>query len=395
MIVARFDVEGVVEKPDVIGAIFGQTEGLFGPDLDLRELQKSGRIGRIEIQLESKQDKTVGVITIPSSLDKTSTAIIAAAVQSVDRIGPCLAKVTLDKVADIREDKRKQILDKAKEILRTWVVEESPSTDEMVKDVSGVIRGADVAEYGPDKLPAGPDVATSPDIILVEGRADIINLLRCGIRNTLAIEGTKIPRTIIEVCKNKETTAFLDGDRGGDLILKELMQVAPVDYVARAPLGKEVEELVPKEVMKALREKVPIGGGRAPTPVARMEPRIESRMEPRMEPPAPIVRPPPIQLPPAMVAKARELRGSLEGILLDHDMKDIARLPVSELASKLGEYQGVDTVVFDGVVTQRLVDMAEERGVKLLVGDRIADLTRRPGSIKIMTLPEVAGPPTP
>ena len=384
MIVARFDVEGVVEKPDVIGAIFGQTEGLFGPDLDLRELQKSGRIGRIEIQLESKQDKTVGVITIPSSLDKTSTAIIAAAVQSVDRIGPCLAKVTLDKVADIREDKRKQILDKAKEILRTWVIEESPSTDEMVKDVSGVIRGADVSEYGPDKLPAGPDVASSPEIILVEGRADIVNLLRCGIRNTLAIEGTKIPRTIIEVSKTKETTAFLDGDRGGDLILKELMQVAPVDYVARAPLGKEVEELVPKEVMKALREKVPIGGGgRAPVPVARPEP------------PTPIVRPPPIQLPPTMVAKARELRGSLEGILLDHDMNDVARLPVSELASKLGEYQGVDTIVFDGVVTQRLVDMAEEKGVKLVVGDRIADLTRRPSSIKIMTLPEVAGPPTP
>ena len=383
MIVARFDVEGVVEKPDVIGAIFGQTEGLFGPDLDLRELQKSGRIGRIEIQLESKQDKTVGVITIPSSLDKTSTAIIAAAVQSVDRIGPCLAKVTLEKVADIREDKRKQILDKAKDILRTWVVEESPSTDEMVRDVSGVIRGADVAEYGPEKLPAGPDAATSPEIILVEGRADILNLLRCGIRNTLAIEGTKIPHSIIEVCKTKQTTAFLDGDRGGDLILKELMQVAPVDYVARAPLGKEVEELTPKELMKALREKVPSGGGRAPVPMVRPEPIT------------PVTRAPAVQLPPAMVAKARELRGSLEGILLDHEMNDVARLPVSELASKLGEYQGVNTIVFDGVVTQRLVDMAEERGVKLLVGDRVADLTRRPGSIKIMTLPEVAGPPTP
>jgi len=383
MIVARFDVEGVVEKPDVIGAIFGQTEGLFGPDLDLRELQKSGRIGRIEIQLESKQDKTVGVITIPSSLDKTSTAIIAAAVQSVDRIGPCLAKVSLEKVADIREDKRKQILDKAKDILRTWVVEESPSTDEMVRDVSGVIRGADVAEYGPEKLPAGPDAATSPELILVEGRADILNLLRCGIRNTLAIEGTKIPHTIIEVCKTKETTAFLDGDRGGDLILKELMQVAPVDYVARAPLGKEVEELTPKELMKALREKVPMGGGRAPVPMLRPEPV------------APVTRAPTVQLPQAMVAKARELRGSLEGILLDHDMNDVARLPVSELASKLGEYQGVNTIVFDGVVTQRLVDMAEERGVKLLVGDRVAELTRRPASVKIMTLPEVAGPPTP
>ena len=378
MIVARFEVEGVVEKPDVIGAIFGQTEGLFGPDLDLRELQKSGRIGRIEIQLDSKQDKTFGTITIPSSLDKTSTAIIAAAVQSVDRIGPCAAKVTLDKVADIREDKRKQILDKAKDILRDWVIEKSPSTDEMVKEVSGVIRPADVVDYGPQHLPAGPEVATSGSIILVEGRADIINLLRCGIKNTIAIEGTKIPQTIIELCKTKETTAFLDGDRGGDLILKELMQIAPVDYVARAPLGKEVEDLTPKEIMRCLRERVPIETGKAPS---------------RPEPIA-VTRPPSVQLPENIIAKARELRGTLEGILLDQSMTEIAKLPVSELAGKLPDYQGVDMIVFDGVVTQRLLDLAEERGVKVIIGDRIAELARRPNSIKIMTLPEVAGPLT-
>jgi DNA primase len=380
MIVARFEVEGVVEKPDVIGAIFGQTEGLFGPDLDLRELQKSGRVGRIEIQLESKQDKTAGVITIPSSLDKTSTAIIAAAVESVDRIGPCVAKVTLDKLADIREDKRKQILDKAKDILRTWVIEESPSTDEMVKQVSGVIRSADVVEYGPQHLPSGPDVATSGSIILVEGRADVINLLRCGIRNMIAIEGTKIPQTIIDLCKTKETTAFLDGDRGGDLIFKELMQVAPVDYIARAPLGKEVEDLTPKEIMKCLREKVPVEPTRA--------------VGPRPEP-TPLQRPVLVQVPENVTAKARELRGTLEGILLDQNMGEMARLPVSELASKLADYQGVNTIIFDGVVTQRLLDLAEERGVKLVVGDRIAELTRRPSSIKIMTLPEVAGPLAP
>jgi len=378
MIVARFEVEGVVEKPDVIGAIFGQTEGLFGPDLDLRELQKSGRIGRIEIHLESKHDKTSGTITIPSSLDKTSTAIIAAAVQSVDRIGPCAAKLTLDKVADIREDKRRHILDRAKEILRTWVIEESPSTDDMVKEVSGVIRSADIVAFGPERLPAGPEVAAIGSIILVEGRADVLNLLRCGIRNAIGIEGTKIPQAIIELCKTKETTAFLDGDRGGDLILKEMMQVAPVDYIVRAPLGKEVEELTPKEIMRCLREKVPVETGGKPQ-AARPEP-IQ------------MVRAPTVQLPEGVVGKARELRGTLEGILLDANMGEIAKLPVSELASKLADYHGVETIVFDGVVTQRLLDLAEEHGVKLIVGDRIAELTRRPSSVRIMTLPEVAGP---
>jgi len=391
MVVARFDVEGVVEKPDVIGAIFGQTEGLFGPELDLRELQKSGRIGRIEIQLESRQDRTYGTITIPSSLDKTSTAIIAAAIQSVDRIGPCLAKVTLDKVADIREDKRRQILDKAKDILRTWVVEESPSTDEMVKQVSGIIRASDVASYGPDHLPSGPDVASSPSIILVEGRADVVLLLRCGIRNAIGIEGTKIPQTIIELCKTKETTAFLDGDRGGDLILKELMQVAPVDYLTRAPLGKEVEALTPKEIMKCLREKLPVEAGRQEQPPQRQFPqRVETQ---------PVQRPPPVQLPANLVSKAKELRGTLEGVVLDQSMNEMGRLPVSELASKLavpldnGGFPTIETIVFDGVVTQRVVDLAEEHGVKLIVGDRIAELTRRPTSVRIMTLPEVAGAP--
>ncbi len=179
---AKFDVQGVVEKPDVVGAVFGQTEGLFGPDLDLRELQKSGRIGRIEINLDSKHDKTAGSIVIPSSLDKVSTAIIAAAIESVDRIGPCEAKISLEKVEDVREEKRKAILTKAKDILRKWVVESSPSTEEVVKEVAGSLRGVDVIEYGPEKLPAGPE-AERGDIIVVEGRADVILLMKVGIKN--------------------------------------------------------------------------------------------------------------------------------------------------------------------------------------------------------------------
>ncbi len=203
------------------------------------------------------------------------------------------------------------------------MVEESPSTDEMVKQVSGVIRSSDVVAYGPDRLPAGPDVANSPSVILVEGRADIILLLRCGIRNALAIEGTKIPQTIIDICKTKETTAFLDGDRGGDLFLKELMQVAPVDFLTRAPLGKEVEELTPKEIMKCLREKVPVENGKQ---ISQRPQPIEAPYSP------PIPRPPPpvqVQLPQNLVAKARELRGMLEGVLLDQIMCEVARLPVS------------------------------------------------------------------
>ncbi len=392
IIVARFDIQGVVEKPDVIGAVFGQTEGLFGPDLDLRELQKGGRIGRIEIQLDSKHDRTQGTITIPSSLDKVSTAIIAAAIESVDRIGPCDAKIVLEKVEDVREEKRKAIMDKAKDILRKWVVERSPSTDETVKEVSSVIRDIDLLEYGPEKLPAGPEVAHSGSIIVVEGRADVLNLLRCGIRNAIGIEGTKIPRSVIELCRNKEITAFLDGDRGGDLILKELLQVADIDYVARAPAGKEVEELTPKEVMRGLREKQPMGGRKVPEG-------FEAFQAPPAPPPAPrsaAFRPAPAapqlpQLPSQVVEKVNELRGTLEAVLFDESMNEVGRMPVSELAARLPEMSTVHTLVFDGVITQRLLDMAEQKGVKYVIGDRLAEVTKRPAAVKILTMPEIVG----
>lgn len=369
VVLAAFEVEGVVEKPDVIGAIFGQTEGLFGPDLDLRELQKSGRVGRIEIQLESKHDKTTGKIMIPSSLDKVSTAIIAAAIESVDRIGPCTAKVTLEKVEDVREEKRKLILDKAKDILKKWVIEGSPSTDEMVKEVGGAIRSAEIVEFGPDKLPAGPEVQSSGSIIIVEGRADVLNLLRCGIKNTVAIEGTKIPQSIIPLCKNKEVTAFLDGDRGGDLILKELDQVTELDYLTRAPAGKEVEELTPKEIMKALRDRVPHG---APRPEAK-----------------PIVAK--AVLPEGVMQKAQELKGTLEAAVLDEAGKEIAHLPVSELANQLPTIEAPYTLVFDGVITQRILDLADQKKIKYVLGDRLSEIAKKPSDIVVLTMSELSG----
>jgi len=367
IIKAKFDVEGVVEKPDVIGAIFGQTEGLFGPELDLRELQKSGRIGRIEIELESKKDKTIGKIMIPSSLDKVSTAIIAAAIESVDRIGPCEARITLEKIEDVREEKRKAIMEKAKEILRKWVIEATPSTEEVLKEVSEAVRVAEVISYGPEQLPAGPGVIDSSSIIIVEGRADVINLLKCGIRNAIGIEGTKIPETIIKLSKDKETIAFLDGDRGGDLILKELLQVASIDYVARAPPGKEVEELTPKEIMKCLREKIPIE-----------QIKVEK------------VKPLKVPIPINLTEISNQLKGTLEALLFDENGKEIMRLPVSELAEKLQKIEGAHVLIFDGVITQRILDIAEEKNIKYIIGDRISEVARRPATIKIITFSELS-----
>jgi len=235
LIEADFTANGVVEKPDVIGAIFGQTEGLLGQDLDLRELQRSGRIGRIEVTLKTGKGKTKGKITIPSSLDGSETALVAAAIETIERIGPCDSYIKLVAVKDIRAVKRDYVVNRAKKILSKLLDEELPSTIELTETIKESVRASEITEF--EGLPCGADVLNSDSIILVEGRADVLNLLKNGIKNVIAIGGTKISRPIVDLTKEKTTTIFLDGDRGGDLILKEMLQLTNIDFVARAPEG--------------------------------------------------------------------------------------------------------------------------------------------------------------
>jgi DNA primase len=364
---AKFEIEGVVEKPDVIGAVFGQTEGLFGSELDLRELQKSGRIGRIEIELQSKNDKTTGSIVIPTSLDRVSTAIIAASIESINRVGPCESRVTIERLEDIRDSRRRTIIERAKTILQKWQIESMPNTEDVFREVSETLRVPKVEKYGSDELSAGPEVNKAKEIIVVEGRADVINLLRLGIENVVALEGAKVPETIIKLSKEKTATALLDGDRGGDLILKELLQVTDVKYVARAPQGKEIEECTSTEIFNALKNKVPIEEFRARKP--RERPKV---------------------LVPKQIKEARkELEGTLEAILFGEKMEQIERLPVSALAEKLQQTDGVDTVVFDGVITQRLVDIATDKGIKFLVAARVSDQVKQSLKVHLLTFAEM------
>jgi len=251
-------IDGVVERPDVIGAIFGQTEGLLGNDLELRELQRSGRIGRIEVNVDIKSGKSNGEIIIPSSLDKAETAIIAAALETIQRIGPCNAKVRSMSIEDVRISKRRYVIERAKELLRDLTGKVLPDSSEITEEVAHSVRMMEITEYGNDRLPAGPSIEDSDEIIVVEGRADVLNLLKHGIKNAVALNGTNIPPTILELCKRKVVTVFVDGDRGGDLIIKALSDVAEIDYVIKAPDGKEVEEITKKEIHQALRNKVAV-----------------------------------------------------------------------------------------------------------------------------------------
>ncbi len=369
----RFEVDGVVERADVIGAIFGQTEGLFGPEMNLNELQKSWKVGRIEINLESKNDKTRGEVIVPMSTDIGTAALIAAAVESVDKVGPCSARVTLAAIEDVRATKRKQIVDRAKVIVREWSSKTSSEGENVLKDVTESTKRAKVVNYGMENLPAGPGVYSSELVFLVEGRADVVLFLRAGIENVVALEGTSIPDSIIELGKKKRLIAVLDGDRGGDLIEKELAQVVRVEKVYRAPTGKEVEDLTPIDVLNMLRSERAEG----PAPSPRRE-RAERQQEKAQEEPEEPV-----------VAKTREifpnLNGTLEAVLLDQGLQEVGRYPISELVQKMQGASGAYFLIFDGIVTQRLVESATKVGIKGLIGHRTGELGDIPDDVRIGT----------
>lgn len=381
--------------------------------MDLRELQQSGRIGRIKVELHSESGKSKGIITIPCSLDRTETAILAAAMETVDRVGPCTAKIILEKLEDVREEKRKQIIDRAVDLLRDWEGDISPDSQEMTDTVLRETRTADIIKLGKEKLPAGPTAKTSKNIIIVEGRADVLALLRSGVKNSVAVEGTSIPKSIADIAKEKTVIAFLDGDRGGDLILKELSQVIKVDFVARAPTGREVEELTHKEVTKALRNKVPaeqvIGKPKrkAKTTQPRKTPekkrtrrttvtkakephhkktRTTTRAKPvaKAEP-----KPKDLGIPEPVLKFSEKIQQTMMAVILDEKFNQLKETHVGELANELQNLNKGKVLILDGVVTQRLIDIAEDRGIELIIGVRIGNIVKKPAKMRIHTFDEL------
>lgn len=371
---AFITIEGIVDKPDVIGAIFGQTEGLLGSELELRELQRSGRIGRIEVNTQTKSGKTSGDIVIPSSLDKAETAIIGAALEVIQRIGPCNAKINVKSIEDIRISKRTLIVDRAKELLKDLVDNVMPDSQELSDQVAYSVRVTEITSYGKEKLPAGPNIDDSDEIILVEGRADVLNLLKYGFKNTVAVNGTSIPKEIAELTKQKTATVFVDGDRGGDLIVKELLNVAELDFVAKAPDGKEVEEITSKEIHKSLRSKITaeqfkLELGTEKETKGKRE--VKSRTTTRK------TTTPNNNKRRKRVSKEEkekfsemmdELLGTRGAFILDENLNVLGRVPVSELESTLKSLNsGVYAVVMEGSCDKAIIESAEKARVKLLI----------------------------
>ena len=376
---ADITAEGFVEKSDVVGAIFGQTEGLLGEELDLRDLQKSSRIGRIEVNIVSKSGKSTGEILVPSGLDKVETAILAASLETIDRVGPCSAHVEVKNIEDIRAAKRKRITDRAKQLMREAIGKEIDS-DMIVGEVKQAVRMEEITSY--KGLPAGPNIDSSDAILVVEGRADVLNLLKYGIKNTIAVEGTNISPIINKLSKRKTVTAFFDGDRGGDLILKELLQVADVDYIATSPEGRSVEDMTYKEITKALSNKTPV--------------EQQAYVKQEKEQPKKVIQKKSVKVKAEGVEERnnrnpfkthlQELAGTFKARFLDKEKEIVKETTLRELAKELKETsEDAKSVVFDGVITQRIVDLAKEKNLDYVVGIKIGDVVKMPTTPKILT----------
>lgn len=465
LIHADITAEGVVERNDVVGAIFGQTEGLLGDELDLRDLQDASKVGRIDVEIDSEGGQSFGAVTIATNLDKVETAILGAALETIDRVGPCRSAFEVDRIEDVRAAKRREIVERAKGLLAESFDGSFLSSHELVEEVRESIRVEDVTEY--KGYPAGPRVVDSDAIIIVEGRADVLTLLRFGVKNAVAVEGTDVPDDIASLTRGRTVTAFLDGDRGGELILRELAQVGDVDYVAFAPESRSVEDLSRHEVMAALREKVPyetVADTSAPHDVAatdgsaRPAPPVDENSEtPETDPDSPTQpgeptptdaetertgianyeadssdttthdrespdetetptdpendgmsepgdsvsqmdsddQSGPLDSEGGDTGEPETLRGHVREVIeaetgsvrfLDTDFASLEEAPAGEAFDRLRDADPLPAaVVLDGELTQRVLDVAAQRGVEQVVARSAGEFVKRPTDVRVRT----------
>ena len=424
----KFDVDGLVEKADIIGAIFGQTEGLLGPEMNLNELQKVSKVGRIEVNVDTKSNSARGDALIPMSTDISTAALIAAAIESIDKVGPFQAKFSLVGIDDIRAIKKKVIVDRAKKIVQEWATKTISEGEEMLKDVYDASKPGRLTTFGKAQLACGVGVFDSDWIILVEGRADVINLLRAGYDNSIAIEGAKIDETILKLTQGKRTIAFIDGDRAGDLILKELQGLVDIEKVYRAPPGREVEECTPLEISEILKDVEQFISDKindtntVPSNVQqiRNHHRIDhsQNQSNNQDQNSSITYNRNLtnqslnkhnnydnsdqkQSPDNMISKEdeevisivkkvfQEINETLEAMVFDKSMKRIVKIPISEIMKKISELKDGNLLILDGIVTPRLVEAANKSGIRYIIGHRTSNLKRTNPDVRVQTFSDM------
>jgi DNA primase len=371
LIRADIKVNGSVQRKDIIGAIMGQTEGLLGDELEIRKLQRTARIGHVDVEIESKGGKVHGVISVPSSMDNVETAIIASALETIDRIGPCAAVIKVIDIQDVRATKRTAVVDRAKELLLGLVNSGEAASKTVIEEVRSVLTtGTATSFHG---LTSGPNVESSTSLIIVEGRNDVRNLLNCGVKNAISADGAgDMKQELIDLANSKETVILaIDGDRGGEMLFSQLIETLKVDFVAQAPVGQEWELLPQKTVTKCLSMKVDAtkflhvlkkkqedDSGNATKDKNWAEDMPEEFV---------------VEEAPAEVQEFFDHLDDLEPkkavfIMVDGAVSD--PVGASTLAKKANEADGAIAMVINGPVSERTLEIASEAAIPTVIGTK-------------------------
>ena len=373
LIKADIKVNGTVQRKDIIGAIMGQTEGLLGDELELRKLQRTARVGHVDVETETKGGKVHGLILIPSSMDNVETAIIGSALETIDRIGPCQAKITVVEISDVRATKRTAVVDRAKELLLQLVNSGEAASKTVVEEVRSVLTVGTATNY--HGLTCGPNVESSDSLIIVEGRNDVINLLNCGVKNAISADGAgDIKQELIDLANGKQSvTLAIDGDRGGEMLFRQLHAILRVDFVAQAPRGQEWELLPQKTITKSLSMKVEVAkfekkmakednedkkkhGGSDKGEWAEEMPEVfESEVAP---------------------AEIQEMFDHLDALGKNKAMFVLAdgsfgeEMGAAAIAKTASSTEGVKILIINGPVNERLQEIASEASIETVIGTK-------------------------
>tara|TARA_B110000263_G_scaffold108960_1_gene95253 strand:+ start:1 stop:1098 length:1098 start_codon:yes stop_codon:yes gene_type:complete len=365
-------------------------------------------MGRVEVEIRSDKGKSTGEIVISSSMDQVETSVFAAALETVERVGPCKATVKITALEDSRSTKRETIIDRARTLLIDLIKNSRTAGSTITDTVRQALQVEEIVRYK-GKLPAGPNVETSDAVIVVEGRGDVLNLLKHGIKNSIAVEGTGIPKEVVGLSKERTVTAFVDGDRGGQMIIQELLQIAEIDFIARAPENTEVEYLTHKQIMKSLRDKVTAelfmeqnkwarpGSGNSSKPAKNINKGpskiiIPKRSAPKAE--APVAEEPaaePAVASPIFIQQLDQLQGTKNArLLIDEEMADEVSIGGLQEVLEKHKSNGVNTLVMDGIITQRLIELVSKAGINIIVAEKKGPLPRDPVGISMFTRDDLA-----
>ena len=361
LIKADLKVNGAVQRKDIIGAIMGQTEGLLGDELELRKLQRTARIGHVDVEVKSSGGKVNGEILIPSSMDNVETAIIASSLETIDRIGPCAAKIVVTEIQDVRSTKVNAVIDRAKDLLLEMVNSGDAATKTVIEEVRSVLTVGTAKNY--HGLTCGPNIESSESLIVVEGRNDVRNLLNFGIKNAISCDGAgNIKQELIDLAATKENVILaIDGDRGGEMLFRQLNEIMKIDFVAQAPVGQEWELLPQKTATKCLSQKLEASKFLAKLPEDAPSEDKDAWLEEEVE---------------EAPAEIHEYFDHLEdlkannAIFVNVDGTISDAVGPSKLAAAADDADGAVAIVFNGAVSDRILDIASSAAIETVVGTK-------------------------